>query len=541
MAHETVQSLKFDPQQQDIRREIIASIAEYLKQEGYASSALVLQQEADIQTPHTSLDKQLAKLVLLKRAKKAIEEGDWTEVEKLCTKYAFKNFKSFLYVVYKQRYFELIEKQEYQKAFGYLCERLKPLEGRQADSEEFRDLCYLLTCRSVQDAPSFKSWDTDKSTSRAKLVEQFTSMLGLDTNSTQKNYGERSVEGRRCRLMDLMKQAVAYQIDNHSHHSRLAPQIKGLMTDYKGFTLPNELKNTFTGHTDNIKCLTFVGSSGVNIISGSSDNMIRLWEVQTGRHISTMRGHTSRIWDVDSNSLGDIIVSASGDSTSKIWRFSDTYDTAYQTSHTLEGHKGDVYSAKFHPGQHHVVTGGYDKTVRLFDITTGQNIRTFVGHNSSVSRAIFNPSGNLIITGSKDSTIKFWDISSGICVRTISSHLGEVTSVEVNSNGTMLLSGSKDNANRLWEMSTARPVTRFKGHQNTTKNFVRCSFGADETLVLGGSEDGCVYIWDIESGDLLQKLQGHTNMVYSAVWNKNQMLAASCSQDGTIKTWESQR
>jgi COMPASS component SWD3 len=138
--------------------------------------------------------------------------------------------------------------------------------------------------------------------------------------------------------------------------------------------------------------------------------------------------------------------------------------------------------------QNYVVTGGYDKTVRLWDARTGALLRTFIGHNSAVSRVIFNPLGNLVISGSKDYTIKFWDLVSGVCVKTYSSHFGEVTSVEMNKAGSLLLSGSKDNSNRLWDVRLARPIRRFKGHQNTSKNFVRASFGPDDSLVVGGSE-----------------------------------------------------
>jgi COMPASS component SWD3 len=74
--------------------------------------------------------------------------------------------------------------------------------------------------------------------------------------------------------------------------------------------------------------------------------------------------------------------------------------------------------------QNYVVTGGYDKTVRLWDARTGALLRTFIGHNSAVSRVIFNPLGNLVISGSKDYTIKFWDLVSGVCVKTYSSHFG---------------------------------------------------------------------------------------------------------------------
>lgn len=175
--------------------------------------------------------------------------------------------------------------------------------------------------------------------------------------------------------------------------------------------------------------------------------------------------------------------------------------------------------------------------VRLFDLETGQCVRTFTGHNAAVCSVAFNHVGNLIISGSKDNTIRFWDSVSGVCVKTFSSHLGEVTSVEMNSSGTFLLSASKDNATRLWDIRTSRPAKRFRGHQNTSKNFIRASFGPQEALVVGGSEDGIVYIWDIETESLLQKLTGHAGEVYDVKWNKNASLLASCSHDQTVRTW----
>ncbi len=125
-----------------------------------------------------------------------------------------------------------------------------------------------------------------------------------------------------------------------------------------------------------------------------------------------------------------------------------------------------------------------------------------------MSSAIYNPLGNLIVTASKDTTIRFWDVVSGLCIRTIPGHLGEVTSVEINETGTLLLSSSKDNSNRLWDLRMLRPLKRFKGHQNTSKNFIRSSF-AHTSLLVGGSEDGLIYMWDQESSEVLQTLEGH--------------------------------
>jgi COMPASS component SWD3 len=88
----------------------------------------------------------------------------------------------------------------------------------------------------------------------------------------------------------------------------------------------------------------------------------------------------------------------------------------------------------------------------------------------------------------------------------------------------------------------ARPIRRFKGHQNTSKNFVRASFGPDDSLVVGGSEDGLIYIWDAATAEVLQRLGAHSNdshsdIAYRAIWNPHQSLLVSCSHDCTVKTW----
>jgi COMPASS component SWD3 len=80
-----------------------------------------------------------------------------------------------------------------------------------------------------------------------------------------------------------------------------------------------------------------------------------------------------------------------------LWSISDV--TSVDCIQTLKGHEGDVYTVQFHPGQNHIVSGGYDKIIRLFDVRSSILKKSFVGHNSSISSAIFNPLGNLIISG----------------------------------------------------------------------------------------------------------------------------------------------
>lgn len=59
----------------------------------------------------------------------------------------------------------------------------------------------------------------------------------------------------------------------------------------------------------------------------------------------------------------------------------------------------------------------------------------------------------------------------------------------------------------------------------------------NDKIVISGSEDGIIYLWSIESGELIERLEGHKSVVYEAKWNNNKCLLASCSNDGSVKTW----
>ena len=87
------------------------------------------------------------------------------------------------------------------------------------------------------------------------------------------------------------------------------------------------------------------------------------------------------------------------------------------------------------------------------------------------------------------------------------------------------------------DLRMMRPVRRYKGHQNSCKNFVRARFGPQGRLVVGGSEDGGVYMWSTNGEQLVQRLTGHRAVAYEAVWNEQRSLLASCSHDGTAITW----
>lgn len=550
-----------------IREDIVRIISQWLSDEGFGAARQALLEEAGIK-----LRERDDTMVEYRKLRNYLLEGNWSEVDKMCTKPFLKEHKAFLYAIYKQQYLEHIEHREFQKGFTFLMKRLKPLEHYQPHAAEFGDLCYLLSARSVTDAPSFRSWEGIQP-AREALVAEFSPILDQDREDRDasdaadaENKGHEHVPSHR--LLTLLNQAVAYQVEFARYQKRTVPVVDSLLQDYSGFVVPNRCRKTLHGHSQNVKCVRFVGEDGRRLVSGSGDKTVRIWDTEAERCDAVLEGHGSRIWDVDATPNGAFVASASGDSTVKIWS-----TESHLAQLTLTAGYGDVYSCRFSPDQSHIVTGGYDKLVRLYDLATGTAVRMFPGHQLGVSSTVFAPQGNIIVTGAKDTSIRLWDTLSALCVRTLPGHLGEVTSVEMSEDGLQLLTSSKDNSNRLWDMRMLRPLQRFKGYQNTSKNFIRCSF-AHPSLIISGSEDGLVYLWDKESSKVLQTLEGHgfesgytdgalrrtftalgsgaedalpashayysrkQVVVYSAVWNKVQGLLASCADDGTVRLWD---
>ncbi len=77
------------------------------------------------------------------------------------------------------------------------------------------------------------------------------------------------------------------------------------------------------------------------------------------------------------------------------------------------GHSGNVNSVAFSPDGKYALSGSLDKTLKLWDVNTGKEIRTFQGHSDIVFSVAFSPDGKYALSGSGDGTLKLWEIETG--------------------------------------------------------------------------------------------------------------------------------
>jgi WD40 repeat protein len=109
---------------------------------------------------------------------------------------------------------------------------------------------------------------------------------------------------------------------------------------------------------------------------------------------------------------------------------------------TLEGHSGYVTSVAFSHDSTWLASASGDRTVKMWDASSGTCLHTLEGHSSAVSSVAFSHDSTWLASASDDRTVKIWDASSGACLHTLESHSGYVTSVAFSHDSTWLASAS---------------------------------------------------------------------------------------------------
>ena len=270
--------------------------------------------------------------------------------------------------------------------------------------------------------------------------------------------------------------------------------------------------------------------NGGTIVSGSDDNLVRVWDAVTGNCLQTLTGHTILVTSVAHSPDGTHILSGSWDSSIKIWDA-----VTGNCLQTLTGHTYEVFSVAYSPDGAHILSGSSDKTIRVWDAVTGNCLQTLTGHTDFVYGVAYSPDGTHILSGSRDSSIRVWDAATGNCLQTLTGHTSWVWSVAYSPDGAHILSGSEDNTIKIWDAVTGNCLQTLTGH---TRGVNSVAYSPDGAHILSGSLDHTIKIWDAVTGNCLQTLTGHTDSVESVAYSPDGAHILSGSMDKTIRVWD---
>ena len=244
----------------------------------------------------------------------------------------------------------------------------------------------------------------------------------------------------------------------------------------------------------------------------------------------TCYGHKGWVESVSFSPDGRWIVSGSNDKTIKIWD-----DTTGAELQTLRGHAFAVRSVAFSPNGRRIVSGSDDNTLKIWDVTSGAELQTLRGHIGGVNNVAFSPNGRRIVSGSNDETIKIWDATTGAELKTLRGHVDDVFSVAFSPDGKQIVSGTGHENFKTWDATSGAELQTLKGHTSTV---VSVAFSPDGRRIASGSNDNTIKVWDSTGGAELQTLKGHTSTVVSVAFSPDGRRIVSGSRDNTIKVWD---
>jgi WD40 repeat protein len=342
------------------------------------------------------------------------------------------------------------------------------------------------------------------------------------------------------------------------------------------------------GHSETIFSVAF-SPDGRKLASGSADQTILIWDLETGQAQRTLKGQQG-VNPVDSVSFsldGKKLASGSRDGI-KIWDI-----TAGQVEKELDGSS----PVSFSPDGRTLAGRLRRGVVAIWDVQSGQVVRTLSRDTDIVNSLSFSADGSRLAWGCRDETVVVWDLQTGRIENTLGRHRPEpipsslapaLNAVAFSRDGRKLAAagGGRLDERRhhyvtgritIWDVATARADKTWEGHSGRVTSV---AFSADEKELNSCSGDG-VIMWDVASGQarktykglagwpgslslsrdgkklavgtgktvtildadslrLATTLRGHTSGVLSASFSPDGKKLASSSYDHTIAIWNAE-
>jgi sugar lactone lactonase YvrE len=247
-----------------------------------------------------------------------------------------------------------------------------------------------------------------------------------------------------------------------------------------------ELLSTLSGHSNRVYGLAFSGD-GSQLASASADNTIRSWDVASGQG-----GHTFSIREVSFNAIalspdGRLLAAAQA-----IW-----------------------------------------------DVESGKMIHAL---DQSTAPVTFSPDGSILAVAGPEQPIKLWDVSSGQVAHTLDNDTVDVThDIEFSQDGTRLAIGGHRYDGTLvygvvtvWQLQNGQFMPSFE--QGVTEGIHGVAFSPDGHLLASAGTEGTTGLWDVATGQAVRTLHG--NSCYDVAFSPDGSLLATAGCDLTVKLWE---
>jgi WD40 repeat protein len=280
---------------------------------------------------------------------------------------------------------------------------------------------------------------------------------------------------------------------------------------------------------------------GETLVSAGDDDAVRIWDVKDGTELVAITefadaegedlGYTENMNTVAFAPEGAVFAVGSDDDHVRIYNLDGEQQAIINTEY-------DVESLAFSPDGTQIATIGYDTTVALWDVASGEKIANAVGHSDDFGAVMFSPDSQTLIVGNSDGNAWLWDAAAPqplgllpVITQELSYSANNTTALVFAPDGSFVAFVDGFGV-QIWEpdFSAERITLEADGLSNNL------AISPDSRLLAYVGSQG-VFVFDIATGDLLSHLSTHTDWVETIAWSPDQTMLASGGYDGTVRVW----
>ncbi len=285
-------------------------------------------------------------------------------------------------------------------------------------------------------------------------------------------------------------------------------------------------------HIWEVSSLAF-SPNGQTLVSGSFDETIQIWNLKTRKLIRSLPGHKDGVNAVAISPDGQTLVSTGGstnlntDKTIRVWSLQQPQKSASQRKLqrklqpkakrqnrnnpglTLTGHKAGITSLAITPDSQTLASASYDRTIKLWNLKTGQLINTITGHNSWVRSIAISPDGQTLASGGgsldpkTDTNVRLWNLKTGELIRMIPGNSDSTNFVSFSPDGKTLVVGS-ETAIKIWNTSSGELINTINAP--SAEGIKAIALSPDGKTLATTSLDASVKLWNLQDGKMKQTL-----------------------------------
>jgi WD40 repeat protein len=307
----------------------------------------------------------------------------------------------------------------------------------------------------------------------------------------------------------------------------LFPDPRPLSSRLRGPVSPYELRR-FTGYEDTVSAVAF-SSSGDQLLGGSADNSLRLFDCGSGRQLREFVGHSGEVLVVGFLPNGREIFSTGQDNTFRTW---DARSVA--ELHRVSGKPEEVSPMCTSPDGRYLLSAGDEEVLRVWESRTGADVWRLGGQATVGMEACFSRDGTWLAVGLIDGTVSLWSMVERKLMWSTKAHEEELGSLSISLDGRLILTSSRDGTTCLWDAASG--MLRWRLPMRASRTW----FSPDCRVILAELDAGRNFrlcLLDSADGMELREFKGHEAYIASACFSSDGRYVATGSHDTTMRLW----